>query len=535
MQFLVFAAFAIVLSVPEDGPPWATITSQAGTWAMVLGQMVLVAAAGAVCTRLVKARLERDPAWLPSAQRRLGQGNAAVRAILLAGLITSVYGTQWVQMVRSWRVRLPGYGAVPVQSIWGLDELLVLLPFFIAIVVAWVALYPADRAIRQVAVELRLWASVPPRPVWRLRQFLSFNLRQHVLIILIPMIPIVIANDFAFAYRREIQRATGLAWADQVVLVVMAGIVFVLAPVVLRYIWHTRILPPGELRDRLEELCRRIGLKYRRILIWESDGMVINAAVMGLLRPVRYILLSDGLLEMMDDQKIEAVFGHEAGHVKHRHIEFYLLFAVFSMLIVGGVFELVRVAAMYWPALFPQGRELYDYLQVGAVGTIILVWGIGFGFISRRFEWQADLFGARTVTPSPEACDQPCFLHGTALRQPVVMMPDGGNGIDPVESAVANSPTSVIRYAPSENAVCATAAGVFAEALHRIAVLNGIAVDARSWRHSSIANRMRLLKQYAHDPAGSARLERVVIVIKMLLVVGTVIGLGVGVWLYWPR
>ena len=79
-----------------------------------------------------------------------------------------------------------------------------------------------------------------------------------------------------------------------------------------------------------------MGLNYRRILIWESDGMVVNAAVMGLFRPVRYILLSDGLLEMMDDAKIEAVFGHEAGHVKCRHIEFYLLFAVLSMLIVGG-------------------------------------------------------------------------------------------------------------------------------------------------------------------------------------------------------
>src|SRR5690606_775026 len=100
----------------------------------------------------------------------------------------------------------------------------------------------------------------------------------------------------------------------------------------------------GELRERLEDLCRRIGLTYRRILIWESDGMVVNAAVMGLLRPVRYMLLSDGLLEMMDDRKIEAVFGHEAGHVKNRHIQYYLLVAVLSMLLVGGVAELLMLA-----------------------------------------------------------------------------------------------------------------------------------------------------------------------------------------------
>src|SRR4029079_2938405 len=115
--------------------------------------------------------------------------------------------------------------------------------------------------------------------------------------------------------------------------------------------------------------------------------MVVSAAVMGLFAPVRYILLSDGLLEIMDDQKIEAVFGHEAGHVKHRHIEFYLLFAIFSMLLVGGFFEFVQRGIRHWPGLIPQTPQLQDYLQVAAVGAIIAVWGLGFGAISRRFEW----------------------------------------------------------------------------------------------------------------------------------------------------
>src|SRR5690606_877598 len=149
-------------------------------------------------------------------------------------------------------------------------ELIVLVPFFAALVVGWIMLYPADRAIRQVALDLSVFHLTPPRPVWRLSQFLSFNLRQHVLIILLPMTPIVIANDFALAYSRQIRQWSVVAWADQAVLVVIAGAVFLFAPVMLRYVWHTRVLPPGELRARLEELCRRIGLRYRRILICES-------------------------------------------------------------------------------------------------------------------------------------------------------------------------------------------------------------------------------------------------------------------------
>jgi len=500
MQFIVFAAFAIVLSVPdEEGPPWATLTSPVWTWVGVIGQVVLAGAIGWVCTRLVKVKLEHEPAWLPSAQRRLARANTVIRGVVLVGLGASVYLTDWANLVRSWGL---------AKRIWGLDELVILAPFFAAIVASWMALYPADRAVRQVALELRLWASVPARPVWGLRSYLSFMLRQHVLIIAVPMALIMVANDFVHVYAQQIRGvARGVLWADQAVLVAIAGLVFLAAPVMLRYIWHTRVLPAGELRDRLERLCARIGLRYRRILIWESDGMVTNAAVMGLFSPVRYILLSDGLLEMMDDEKIEAVFGHEAGHIKHRHIQFYLLFAVLSMLIVGGIMELVMWAMHCWPGVFSHVPDVQGYLQVAAMALIVVIWVLGFGAVSRRFEWQADLFGARSVTPPADACDQPCFVHGTALD------PEPGRRIRPI---------------------CSTAARRFAEALHRIAVLNGIPLEARSWRHSSIANRVQLLKQYGYDPAAVARLERSVLVIKVLLLVGLVVGLAIAVWLYWP-
>ncbi len=542
MQFIVFAAFAIVLSVPENGPPWPTVRSFSLS-AMIVGAYVVAATlAAALSTRLVARRLEREPAWLPSAQRQMARGGTVVRAILFAGLLATVYGTSWARMVRSLQIPLGGGRRLAVASVWGLDELVILAPFFLAILLSWVAIYPADRAIRQVALELRLWSASPARPVWRLRQFLSFMFRQHVLIIAVPMVLILIANDFAWQNSDRLRGwsgdlltwlkgrpSRGVVWADQAVLVVVAGIVFFFAPVMLRHIWHTRPLPPGELRERLEALCRRVGLTYRRILIWESDGMVVNAAVMGLVRPVRYILLSDGLLEMMEDQKIEAVFGHEAGHVKRRHIEFYLLFATLSMFIVGGLAELLMASARKYPHVFPAWREMHDYLQIGAMGLVVLVWGLGFGVVSRRFEWQADLFGTRSITPDIGTCDRPCYYHGSAGAEAPRIAGSGGlAGLLP--AAAAPDPRVTARGRP----VCATAADIFADALHRIAQLNGIPIEARSWRHSSIGNRMKLLRGYADDPAGSVRLERSVALIKGVLLLGNAIGVVVGAWLYWP-
>ncbi|HOB75007.1 MAG TPA: M48 family metallopeptidase [Phycisphaerae bacterium] len=507
MYFLVFAAFAIVLSIPSGGLPWKTIEVPALTYGMVAGQALLAGIVAWGFARAVRTRLDSEPAWLPGAQRLFAQGTFAVRVVLAFGLAGSIYLTDWAQRVRSVRW---------LQSFYGLDELAMLVPFFTAILLGWVMLYPADRAIRRVHFDQQLRAGILPRPVWRLGSYLSFMFRQHVLIIAVPMVPIVIANDLVSYYSRSIRHWTKVAWGGEAVLVAVAGLVFLVAPLMLRHIWHTRVLPPGELRDRLERMCKRIGLTYRRILIWESDGMVVNAAVMGLFRPVRYILLSDGLLEMMDDRKIEAVFGHEAGHVKKRHIQYYLLFAILSMFIVGGLMELAMRARAQWPGYFPPLAQFEGYLQVAAMALVVLVWGMGFGAVSRRFEWQADLFGAQSVTPSESECNRPCVLHGTAT--PFDPSGEKGPGVP-----------------PGGVPVCATAATTFADALHRIADLNGIPIDARSWRHSSIANRKQLLHQYAADPQAAARLERSVLIIKAVLLAGTAIGLVVATWLYWPR
>ena len=56
-----------------------------------------------------------------------------------------------------------------------------------------------------------------------------------------------------------------------------------------------------------------------------------NAAVMGLFPQVRYILLSDLLLETMTDEQVEAVFAHEVGHIVHRHMAWYVVLIVIPL------------------------------------------------------------------------------------------------------------------------------------------------------------------------------------------------------------
>ena len=102
---------------------------------------------------------------------------------------------------------------------------------------------------------------------------------------------------------------------------------------------------------------------------------------------MRYILLSDVLIETMTDDQIEAVFAHEVGHVVHRHMVWFVIF--FGVLFSGVccVEKLVENARWF--------NE--NAMVIGSLVCWTAVFWLGLGFLSRRFERQADVFAARTI------------------------------------------------------------------------------------------------------------------------------------------
>jgi STE24 endopeptidase len=206
------------------------------------------------------------------------------------------------------------------------------------------------------------------------------------------------------------------------------------------------------------------------------------------------VLLSDGLLAAMDHRQVEAVFGHEAGHVRCHHIPHFLVFAFVGWLAVAGLMELVARSAL--KAGGTVGVSAFTVQSIGIVATVAL-WGVGFGWLSRRFEREADLFGARCVTPPAEECRTPCSVH-----------------LEPDQAAVSNP----------DGRVCATGTAIFASALDRVALLNGIPHEERSWRHSSIGSRIRFLASLAGDPNRVARFERLLRHVKRVLLGLAVVG-----------
>ncbi|RLB87897.1 MAG: peptidase, partial [Deltaproteobacteria bacterium] len=93
--------------------------------------------------------------------------------------------------------------------------------------------------------------------------------------------------------------------------------VTILGPVLIKKIWNCNPLEQGLPRTKIENVCKKAGLKYSNILKWELfGGTMITAGVMGLVGRFRYILVTPALLNSLNDDELTAVMLHEIGHVQ---------------------------------------------------------------------------------------------------------------------------------------------------------------------------------------------------------------------------
>lgn len=492
--------------------PWPTLGA-------VVGMALFPLFAEPLLQRIDKRRGESNlPRWL--------RGHPSLQTAILVIFTFLVFFTAWPTLCYGW-VAAP---YAPYQKI--VADWLLLSPFFLGEALAY---------WKESGHILRHEGAEPPPPgTWvhpERWSFVAFQVRHQILAVAVPLLLLLAMADLTEGYDAAIRAFFWeFPYAHEVLLGAMALGVYFTSPLILKRIWSTEPLPSGPLRTDLEALCRRIGLSYRDILVWKTGRRVINAAVMGLSGRVRYILLSDALIDHMTPAQVRAVFGHEAGHVRHRHIESFLFFALVATLAVSGA---IQWATRTFDSLPPNTAEI-----LGG-GLTVLVWFVGFGWISRRFERQADLFGCYCVTPGPERCRLPCGVHGemSIAPSPDSISPDEERKTSP-RVALSEDPwpwdsdrgpavSDVQRGAPAHEpgAVCATAGALFASALHRVALLNGIPIHEPSWRHSSIASRMRFLGSLAGDPPRARRFQRTLFLVQWSLAVGAVLA-SIGAILY---
>jgi STE24 endopeptidase len=376
------------------------------------------------------------------------------------------------------------------------------LPAMLAWIGLWWAQFPTERSLREQSVLVNLDEDLPVHAPPTFRESVGANFRLQIAFTLAPVLFILALRDLTAV----ILGLAGLKDAkgfEDLVMLPATVCVFVFAPEILRRVLRTEKLPDSPLRQRLEAMCRSAKLRYRDILLWRTDCTMGNAAVMGLFPRVRYVLLSDLLLETMTDQQIEAVFAHEVGHVVHKHLWWFVAFIGIAMLAMSGPGNLVMTHFQQW-YMVTRNHSLDSWETIEGLVATALFFGsfvLALGFLSPRFERQADVYAARTMQKHGESdADASRPNPAEAVRSTV----DGGG----VAEATLLAPlTPLLSYArPSY--VGEFGAGVFAGALHRVAVINHIPVSAGNWSHGSIAHRMRALYEMSASPSLTSRFDR---------------------------
>ena len=392
-------------------------------------------------------------------------------------------------VVFGWIIHSVGWAKM-VRTNWGLgdwiliDDFAVFLPYLCIQLLVWWGLFYAERAL-QLRHE--------PSSTSRLGLHLILKARQSLLIL-----PVVLL----YVIRRDVLTRVFPGWEDNALaeplqIAVLGALVLAISPFFIRLAWPTHPLPQGPLRRRLERIADRVGFRYTDVLVWDTSNMMVNACVTGILPWYRYVLLTDALIDSLTPHESAAVFGHEIGHIAHRHLLYFGFFFMGSLGVLSILGETIshfgpRFAQLAWltpwtPAFFSE--VVQSALLLGLLG--LYFWFV-FGQISRRFERQADVFGSKVVS-----CDLADCPPHTDLDHDLSALP-------------------VRRKPPT---LCAVGIRIFADALANVARCNGLDPEGRSWRHGSIARRIAFLEELELHPERERRFQRGVVQLR--------IGLGV--------
>jgi STE24 endopeptidase len=486
-RILLLILFLLWLSAAEPVRPLA---GQGVELLLFLGVFLGLVLVMGLWSRLLARRLSAHN--LRHSLNRFNRVMAGARMMIPAWFAFGLFGLQWHQIVEN---------QLPFLRSWESALLLVgISPALLAWMGLWWSQYPADRALREQNLLIQLNADLPIQSPPGFASYFAANLRLQLLFTVVPILLIIFLSDVASLAARPLLHHVPSEAQQAVINIISAAAVFIFAPQILRYVLDTQTLPDSPLRRRLHAMCQRFGLRYRDILLWRTQNNMGNAAVVGIVPGLRYILLSDLLLETMSDDQIEAVFAHELGHIVHRHMIWYVVFFIGMILALAGPGDALGRAITQWIPT-PDGN-LTPSMMMQLTPLLLLGLGIAaflivFGFLSRRFERQADVFAARTMEQALAA--EPLRV---AMESP---HPRPSPEDRPSAPRNASSP------------VGPRGAAVFASALERVAVINNIPIAARSWCHGSIARRMNYLLHLARDPQRTGHFDRTMVRLYALL------------------
>jgi Zn-dependent protease with chaperone function len=200
----------------------------------------------------------------------------------------------------------------------------------------------------------------------------------------------VIAGGMILVPRHGTGQDIGRMAVYVVALLVLASVIAPLAIVRL----GTSSLPQPQ-RDRLTRLADTIGVRVRDFRVLKGRRQKLaSAAQVGTLPGLRYVVLTDYLVDHLDAQELDAVVAHELGHARRHH----LLIKLGAVVMLWAGLEAVVLSV---------GHQSGGGAAALLFAPLILAFPIGIllvqGLVGVRLETAADELAARYVGAEPLA------------------------------------------------------------------------------------------------------------------------------------
>jgi len=139
---------------------------------------------------------------------------------------------------------------------------------------------------------------------------------------------------------------------------------WMIAPYFIDAIYHVRPLSENEypwLHEIVERLARRMGIKKPRLMLAQIN--VPNAFAYGSPITGPRVAVTKGLIENLDREEIEAVIGHELGHLKHHDVGVMMFLSL-----IPSMFFLIARYAMFATFLGGDSRD-----RGGGIAALVIV------------------------------------------------------------------------------------------------------------------------------------------------------------------
>lgn len=184
-------------------------------------------------------------------------------------------------------------------------------------------------------------------------------------------------------------------WSLVLVVAVFNLAQWLLAPYLIKGLYGVRQLAPGEqphLHRMVEGLSSESGVKPPKLMF--SNIRLPNAFAYGSPLTGNHVAVTQGLLSELEAEEVEAVIGHELGHIKHRDVQVMMFISL-----LPSLFYMLARSTLY--SRYYGGRDRRDsggLALVGGVSMLIYFFLLLFNLnLSRLREYYADRHSASVV------------------------------------------------------------------------------------------------------------------------------------------